>query len=102
MSSAFLKGMLHGRAGSENPPLWENEQSWMSSTKLLWEGVRRRSRDAFEHQTALGRGEKEEQERWAMVTWTLTLCFVAFQPWSFRVWTGAVPSSGPSQECGMG
>lgn len=35
-----------------------------------------------------------------MVTWTLTLCSVAFQPWSFRVWTGAVPSSGPSQDQG--
>lgn len=84
MSSAFLKEMLHGQAGSEDPPLWGNEQSWTSSTKLLWEGCR------------------EEQEGRAMLTWTLTLCFVAFQPWSFRVWTGAVPSSGPGQDRGMG
>lgn len=54
MSSAFLKGMLHGQAGCRNP-LWENEQSWTSSTKVLWEGVR------------------GEQERWAMLPWTLTL-----------------------------
>lgn len=51
MSSAFLKGMLHGQAGSEHPPLWENEQSWTGS------------RDALEHKTALEGGEKEEQER---------------------------------------
>lgn len=40
MSSAFLKGMLRGQAGSEDPSLWGNEQSWTSSTKLLWEGCR--------------------------------------------------------------
>lgn len=84
MSSAFLKGMLRGQAGSENPPLWGNEQSWTSSTKLLWEGCRG------------GAGEKGNAHL------DSDTVFVAFQPWSFRVWTGAVLSSGPRQERGMG
>lgn len=79
MSSAFLKGMLHGQAGCKNP-LWENEQSWTSSTKVLWEGVRRRAGE-------MGNGPLDSDT-----------VFVAFQPWSFRAWTGAVPSSGPSRD----
>lgn len=49
MSSAFLKGMLRGQAGWENPSLWEKEQSWPSS------------RAAFEHGTALGRVERKSR-----------------------------------------
>lgn len=85
MSSAFLKGMLRGQAGSENPPP---------------SGETGRAGQAAPN--CIGEGEKEEQERQAVLTWTLTLWFVAFQLWSFCVWTGAVPSSGPGQDCGMG
>lgn len=65
-------------------PSGKMSRAGQAAPKLLWEGG------------------KEEQERWAVLTWTLTLCSVAFQPWSSHVWTGAVPSSGPGQDRGVG